>query len=684
MNLFMTDKKIIKRIEELKDLINEHNYRYYVLNSPIISDSKFDSLFHELQELEAKYPDLITLDSPTQRVGAKPLKSFAQIKHEVPMLSLQNGFNEEDVLAFDKRIHERLDIDLKHDIEYVCEPKFDGLSISLFYKNGFLDYAATRGDGEIGEDVTQNAKTISSIPLKLRGANYPKILEVRGEVYIAKADFLKLNARAFEKGEKIFVNPRNAAAGSLRQLDSNITASRHLQIFCYVVARISPDGNLPNKHSAILGLIKEWGFRVNDEIKILKNIAGCLEYFQIMEKKRQKLPYEIDGVVYKVNDISIQQKLGMVSRAPRWALAHKFPAQEEITQVIDIEFQVGRTGALTPVARLNPVFVGGANISSATLHNIDEVHRKDVRIGDSVVVRRAGDVIPEIASVVLEKRPHNTQPVNLPKYCPVCGSDIVKAEGEVLARCSGGLFCKAQRRESIKHFASKTGMNIEGLGDKLVDQLVNIGLVRNITDLYKLTLKQLAALERMGAKSAANIIAAIEKSKNTTLTKFVYALGIREIGIATARNLVNYFGNLENLIQANEEEFKKISDIGPVAALYLVTFFRQKHNVELIKQLQKLGVRWQEDKPHKLEHQPLFGKAFAITGTLNTMTRDEAIEKLQLLGAEVSSSVSKKTSYVIVGKDPGSKLTKAKELGILTLSEMEFLDLLKRSLRLVV
>lgn len=674
----MMDKHIIKRIEELRALINEHNYRYYVLNSPTISDAKFDALFRELQELETKYPELITLDSPTQRVGAKPLKSFAQIKHEVPMLSLQNGFSAEDILAFDKRIHERLDLELKHEIEYVCEPKFDGLSVSLLYKNGILDYAATRGDGEIGEDVTQNVKTIGSVPLKLRGSHYPKVLEVRGEIYIPKADFVKLNEDALKNGEKVFVNPRNAAAGSLRQLDSSITASRPLQMFCYVVARVSHDYKLPNKHRDILDLIKDWGFRVNDEIKVVKNIEGCLQYFSAMEKKRHKLPYEIDGVVYKINDINVQQELGMVSRAPRWALAHKFPAQEEITQVLDIEFQVGRTGALTPVARLKPVFVGGANVSNATLHNIEEVHRKDVRVGDSVVVRRAGDVIPEVASVILEKRPAHTHSVKLPKNCPICGSEVVKAEGEVFARCSGGLFCKAQRKESIKHFASKTGMDIEGLGDKLVDQLVDAGLVANVTDLYKLTVKQLVDLERMGEKSATNIVEAIEKSKTTSLTKFLYALGIREVGIATARNLANHFGTLEALMHADEQTLQKIPDVGPIGALHITTFFRQKHNVELIKQLQKLGLHWKEGRTHKVEHQPFFGKTFVLTGTLETMTRDEATEKLQTLGATVSSSVSKKTSYVIVGKDAGSKLTKAQELGILVLDEKEFIALLKK------
>jgi len=673
----MTERiNVLKRIEELRNLLDEHNYRYYVLDSPTISDAQFDRLFHELQKLESEHPELITPQSPTQRVGAKPLKIFASIRHEIPMLSLNNGFNKEDVVAFDKRIHERLDLDLFHDIEYVCEPKFDGLSISLFYKQGLLEYAATRGDGEIGENITQNIKTIGSVPLKLRGTKYPEILEVRGEVYIPKADFIKLNELAAKNGEKIFVNPRNAASGSLRQLDPNVTAKRPLQIFCYVVARTSSDYKLPSKHSIILEHIKEWGFRVNDEIKVVKNIEGCLSYYQEMEKKRQKLPYEIDGVVYKVNSIHLQQELGIISRAPRWALAHKFPAQEEMTQVLDIEFQVGRTGALTPVARLKPIFVGGATVSNATLHNIDEVHRKDVRIGDTVVVRRAGDVIPEIALVVLEKRPYHAQKVKLPIHCPVCGSDVVKAEGEVLARCSGGLFCKAQRQESIKHFASKTGMNIEGLGDKLIEQLVELELVKYVTDLYKLTIEQLADLERMGKKSAANIIAAIEQSKETTLAKFLYALGIREIGITTARSLAKNFGSLDALLQASEEVLQKIPDIGPVGALHIVTFFHQNHNLKLIKELQELGVHWKEELHKKMDHLPLAGKIFVLTGTLETLTRDEATEKLQELGATVSSSVSKKTSYVVTGKDAGSKLTKAQELGIEILEEKNFIKML--------
>ena len=672
----MPNTQVAKRAEELRQLLEEYNYHYYVLDHPIISDAQYDKLFYELQKLEADHPDLITPQSPTQRVGAAPLKIFAQIKHEVPMLSLQNGFTENDILAFDKRIHERLNLDISQDVEYICEPKFDGLSISLFYKNGELEYAATRGDGEMGENVTQNIKTIGAVPLKLRGTNYPKDLEVRGEVYIPIADFIKLNELARKNGEKIFVNARNAAAGSLRQLDSSITAKRHLQIFCYAIARTNQDYKLPNKQSEILENIKAWGFRVNNEIAISQNIHECLRYYQRMAKKRHDLPYEIDGVVYKVNSITLQQELGMVSRAPRFALAHKFPAQEEMTEVLAIEFQVGRTGALTPVARLKPVFVGGANISNATLHNIEEVHRKDVRIGDTVIVRRAGDVIPEVALVLLDKRPVHTKIVELPAYCPICGSEVVKAKEEIVARCSGGLFCKAQRKEAIKHFASKPAMNIDGLGDKLIEQLVDTGLIQYVTDLYKLTAKQLADLERMGEKSATNIITAIEQSKQTTLSKFLYALGILGVGIATARLLAKHFGNLDAILETNEEALQKIPDIGPIGALHIFKFFHQPHNLALIKELQTLGVHWREESPVQTSNLPLTGKTFVITGTLETLSRNDATEKLQALGATVTSSISKKTSYLIAGKDPGSKITKAQELGVAILDEKEFLDLL--------
>ncbi len=668
----MISEKTLKHIEKLRSEIREHNYKYYVLNSPSISDAKYDRLFCELQDLEAKYPELITPDSPTQRVGAEPLKQFQQVKHEVPMLSLQNAFKENELQAFGKRIKDKLKI--KKSIEYVCEPKFDGVSVSLLYENGILVRGATRGDGNVGEDVTQNVRTIASIPLRLRSQDYPHILEVRGEIYIPKRDFEKYNQLALEAGEKVFVNPRNAAAGSLRQLDPNITAKRPLQIYCYTIVRID-NGKMPQEQADILKLLKKWGFRVNSEIKGVSGIDGCLAYYRKMQHKRNALSYEIDGVVYKVNDLNFQAKLGIVSRAPRWAIAHKFPAQEELTKVIDVEFQVGRTGALTPVARLKPVFVGGATVSNATLHNIDEIKRKDIRIGDTVVVRRAGDVIPEVVSAVLDQRPKNAKAVLLPTLCPVCKSEVVKAEGEVVARCSGGLFCKAQRKESIKHFASKTAVDIEGLGDKVVEQLIDEGLVDHVTDLYTLTVDKIADLERMGKKSAQNLINAIAKSKNTSLTRFLYALGIREVGITTARNLANYFGNLDDLMHADEEALQNISDIGPVAALYIATFFRQKHNLELIAKLRKLGVHWQEGETKK--PQVLAGKTFVLTGSLETMTRDQAAEKLRDLGAKVSSSVSKQTSYVVAGKEPGTKFIKAKQLGIKIINEQKLFEMLK-------
>jgi len=667
----MVSKQILRRVEKLRSVIRKHNYKYYILDSPTISDAEYDHLFRELQELEAQYPELITPDSPTQRIGAEPLKEFAPVKHKVSMLSLQNVFSENELRAFDKRVKDRLHV--KHDIEYMCEPKFDGVSVSLLYEDGVLVRAATRGDGAVGEDITQNARTIASIPLKLHGQKYPRILEVRGEVYIPKADFEKYNKLALKAGEKVFVNPRNAASGSLRQLDPNITAKRPLQIFCYSIVAME-NGKLPAKHNTVFELLKNWGFRVNSKIKVVQGVEGCLDYYHKMDKKRNELPYEIDGVVYKVNDINAQHKLGIISRAPRWAIAHKFAAQEELTQIIAVEFQVGRTGALTPVARLKPVFVGGATVSNATLHNIDEIQRKDIRIGDTVVVRRAGDVIPEVVSVILDRRPRVSKIVDLPEQCPVCKSDVVKAEGEVVARCSGGLFCSAQRKESIRHFASKGAMDIEGLGSKIVEQLVAKGLVKNVADLYTLTVDQIANLERMAEKSAQNLISAIEKSKKTTLTKFLYALGIREVGIATARSLADYFGNLDDLIKADVETLQNIPDIGPVAALHIITFFKQHHNRELISKLRQLGVHWPEGEIKR--KQVLLGKSFVLTGTLESMTREETRERLQELGAKVSSSVSQHTSYVVVGKDPGSKFSKAKELGIKILNEKEFLKLL--------
>lgn len=664
--------EVIKRVQEIRELIAEHNYSYYALNSPTISDAEYDRLFHELQTLEDSYPELITADSPTQRVGAEPLKEFAKIPHKVPMLSLQNVFTEQELQAFTKRVQDRLQIAAA--IEYVCEPKFDGVSVTLFYRDGILEYAATRGDGVIGEDITQNVRTIRAIPLKIRAKSIPKLLEVRGEIYISKAEFTKFNEQAERSGEKTFVNPRNAAAGSLRQLDPKITALRPLNVFCYAVASLEGE-KWPVKHSEILKQLKKWGFRVNPEIKVVKGVKGCLHYYTAMQNSRNSLPYEIDGVVYKVNELNFQHKLGTVARAPRWAVAHKFPAQEETTQVLNIEFQVGRTGALTPVARLKPVFVGGVTVSNATLHNIEEVARKDVRVGDTVVVRRAGDVIPEVVMVIKERRLAGTTPVLLPKKCPVCKAEVLKPEGEVVARCSGGLFCMAQRKESIKHYASKGALNIEGLGDKLVEQLVEQKLITYVTDLYKLSEKQLAALERMGEKSAQNLLKAIVKSKHTTLAKFIYGLGIKEVGSATARNLVKNFIALDKLMAASVEELQEISDIGPIVALNIATFFKQQHNLELITELRSLGVTWSE-KITVPQSQPLQNKTFILTGTLSTMTRDEAKVKLEILGAKVTSAVSKNSSYVVVGKNPGSKLAKAQELGVKILSEEEFLQLL--------
>lgn len=667
-------ENILQEAKKLRDQINDHNYRYYVLDNPIISDSEYDALFNKLKKLEMDHPEIVTIDSPTQRVGATPLKEFKQVEHTIPMLSLENAFTEEDALAFDQRIRDRLNH--SDSVEYVVEPKLDGLAVSIRYENGLLVRASTRGDGTIGEDITENIRTIHSIPLHLRGKDYPQVLEVRGEVYMPKAGFEKLNKEAEKKGEKIFVNPRNAAAGSLRQLDPRITAQRPLAIFCYGVGVVS-DKHLPNKHSEILQKLKNWGMVVNTEIKVVNGIEECMKYYRHINDLRQRLPYEIDGVVYKVNRIDLQDKLGFVSRAPRWALAHKFAAEEVSTVIEGVEFQVGRTGALTPVARLKPVFVGGATVSNATLHNMDEVHRKDIHIGDTVMVRRAGDVIPEVVVVVKQKRPAHVKKIQLPKNCPICHSTIDHVEGEAIARCSGGLFCPAQRKEAIKHFASRRAMNIEGLGDKLVDHLVDGKLVAFVSDLYSLTLNQLADLERMGEKSAQNILDELEKSKMTTLPRFLYALGIREVGEATAKQLAVYFGDLPDLMSATEEDLQSVSDIGPVVAKHIVTFFEEKHNRDIIQKLIKMGVHW--DKVKQVKQSPLRGKIFVLTGTLKSLSRDEAKDKLENLGAKVSGSVSSRTNYVVVGEEAGTKLKKAKELGIAILEEKDFLKLLDNS-----
>lgn len=675
-----TEVDIAERVETLRKMLHEHNYRYHVLDNPSIPDAEYDKLFQELMSLEAEYPALQRLDSPTLRVGATPLKLFPEVKHTLPMLSLDNAFSEQSVRDFDTRIRERLeaaDLKLADDLAYTCEPKIDGLAVSLLYENGIFVQGATRGDGTTGEQITENLRTVSAIPLALRqtkeGKPFPALLEVRGEVYMSKAAFVALNQAAEKKGEKVFANPRNAAAGSIRQLNSQITAERALGFFAYALAR--PEIKVTT-HSQHLNQLKEWGFPISPEVRVVKGVAGCLEYYAGMQTKRAELPYEIDGVVYKVDSLDLQEKLGFVSRAPRWAIAHKFPAEEMLTEVLDVEFQVGRTGALTPVARLKPVLVGGVTVSNATLHNMDEIKRKDIRVHDVVVVRRAGDVIPEVVSVINDQRPLHAKPVSLPKRCPVCGSDIEKLEGEAIARCTGGLGCVAQSIESIRHFASRRAMNIEGLGDKIVTLLVDVGLVTSVADLYDLKLEDLSSLERMGEKSATNLIQAIQKSKNTTFSKFLYALGIREVGETTARSLSTHFDDCKSIQKASEQSLQEIPDIGPVVAAHIHTFFKQAHNLEVIQRLLKAGITWAHNAPKKTTaSKKLLGKTFVLTGTLNTLTREDAKEKLLALGATVSESVSKKTSFVVVGDNQGSKLTKAESLGVSIITETELLKL---------
>lgn len=667
----MSDKTAAKqRINSLRQEIDEHNYRYYILDAPNIPDAEYDRLLRELQNLETQYPDLLSPDSPTQRVGAIPAKEFSQVQHSVPMLSLENAFSEEEVRAFDKRVRERLDSNIR--IIYTCEPKLDGLAVSLLYEKGHFVRAATRGDGMTGEDITRNVRTIKMVPLQLRGSDYPVSLEVRGEIFMPKQGFIDLNKRQEERGEKVFANPRNAAAGSVRQLDSRITATRPLAIYFYGVGDVQ-QGQLPRTHSAILKALQNWGLRVNPEIKTVQGIDACLEYYTSINQKRAQLAYQIDGVVYKVDALTQQEDLGFVSRAPRWAVAHKFPAEEELTVINAVEFQVGRTGSLTPVARLEPVFVGGATVSNATLHNMDEIERKDIRVGDTVIVRRAGDVIPEVASVVLERRKSDAKRVHLPKHCPVCGSDVIKPEGEAAARCSGGLYCAAQRKEGIKHFASRKAMDIEGLGDKLVELFVEQGLIHDVADLYQLQREQIADLERMGEKSADNLIQAITKSKTTTLPRFLYALGIREVGEATALNLAQHFGTLPALMAADIETLQTVTDVGPVVASHIHAFFQQAHNLEVLEKLLKAGIHWPEIKVADVSERPLANQTFVLTGSLKQMTREQATEVLQGLGAKVSGSVSKKTTYVVAGAEAGSKLQKAQELEVPVMDEAEFL-----------
>ncbi|MEL0587126.1 MAG: NAD-dependent DNA ligase LigA [Candidatus Thiodiazotropha sp. (ex. Lucinoma kazani)] len=668
---------VVERIETLRNEINYHSRQYYVFDEPVIPDTEYDRLFRELQNLEAEFPQFIIADSPTQRVGDTPLVGFNEVSHSLPMLSLDNAFEEDEMGEFERRIRDRLKLDGGEKISYLAEPKLDGLAVNLRYEQGRLVLGATRGDGSRGEDVTSNVRTINAVPLKLQGNDWPPILEVRGEVFMPREGFEALNKHARELGEKSFVNPRNAAAGSLRQLDPRLTAKRPLSFYTYGFGEVAP-APIASTQSQSIYRLRYWGLPISPLQEVVTGIQECINYYRQIVQQRDTLPYDIDGVVFKVDDLNRQQQLGFVSRAPRWAIAYKFPAQEEMTQVESIEFQVGRTGAITPVARLNPVFVGGVTVSNATLHNMDEVMRKDVRPGDTVVVRRAGDVIPEVVNVVLAKRKDGVDPIILPTLCPVCSSEITKSEGEAVARCSGGLFCPAQRKEAIKHFASRKAMDIEGLGDKLVDQLVEQGLVDNPAELFQLTLEQLSGLERMAEKSAQNLLDALEKSKLTTLAHFLFSLGIREVGEATAQSLANQFITLDALQQADEEHLQETPDVGPIVAAHTVSFFRQAHNREVIEQLLEAGVRWPEIEPQAADQQPLLGKTIVITGTLSR-SRDLIKQELQMLGAKITGSISKKTDYLIAGEEAGSKLAKAEQLGVKILDEAALHTLLESS-----
>ena len=668
--------KVEKQLESLREKLRYHAYQYYVLDDPDVPDAEYDRLYKQLLTLEDKHPELITSDSPSQRVGSKPLAAFDQIQHQMPMLSLDNVFNEDDLGAFNQRLLDRLK--REDEIEFTAEPKLDGLAISIRYEKGELMYAATRGDGSTGENVTQNIRTMKSVPLRLLGNKFPDVLEVRGEVFMPKAGFEKLNQLARKNDEKEFANPRNAAAGSLRQLDPNITARRPLSIYCYSTGVVE-GGELADTHYDILQQLKSFGLPVCDEIKHVTGIKACMAYYEDISNRREQLSYDIDGIVYKVNSIALQKRLGFVARAPRWAIAHKFPAQEEVSKIIEIDFQVGRTGAITPVARLEPVFVGGVTVSNATLHNMDEIRRKDVRVGDQVIVRRAGDVIPEVVRVVPGSRKKSLKKIQMLTHCPVCQSAIEQVEGEAVARCTGGLFCKAQRSEAIKHFASRKAMDVDGLGDKLVEQLVTEKLISTPADLYHLNIESLSSLERMGEKSAANLIDALDKSKRPALARFIYALGIREVGVTTALNLANAFYTLEKVQSASFEELVEVPDIGPIVAQHIINFFEQDHNLDVINQLLATGIIIKEAMPPdltELNNSEFAGKTLVITGTLPTMSRDEAKDKLIAAGAKVTGSVSAKTDYLLAGDKAGSKLTKAEKLGVQVIDEAAMLELL--------
>ena len=660
------------QIDNLRKTLRQYEYEYHVLDNPTVPDSEYDRLFHQLKALELEHPEFLTSDSPTQRVGAKPLSGFSQIRHEIPMLSLDNAFSDEEFNAFVKRIEDRL-IVLPKPLTFCCEPKLDGLAVSILYVNGILTQAATRGDGTTGEDITANIRTIRNIPLQLLTDNPPARLEVRGEVFMPHTGFERLNEYALEHGEKTFANPRNAAAGSLRQLDPNITSKRPLVLNAYGIG-IAEGVELPNTHYARLQWLKSIGIPVNPEIRLCNGTNEVLDFYRDIQNKRSSLGYDIDGTVLKINDIALQNELGFISKAPRWAIAYKFPAQEELTVLNDVEFQVGRTGAITPVAKLEPVFVAGVTVSNATLHNGDEIERLNIAIGDTVVIRRAGDVIPQIISVLHERRPDNAKPIIFPTNCPVCDSQIIRIEGEAVARCTGGLFCAAQRKEALKHFVSRKAMDIDGVGGKLIEQLVDRELIHTPADLFKLDLTTLTRLERMGAKSAENALNSLEKAKSTTLARFIFALGIRDVGEATALNLANHFKTLDELKAADLDQLQQVPDVGEVVANRIFVFWRETHNVAVVDDLIAQGIHWETVEVKEASENLFKDKTVVLTGTLTQMGRNEAKSLLQQLGAKVSGSVSSKTDFVIAGDSAGSKLAKAQELNITVLTEEEFLE----------
>ncbi|WP_335988824.1 NAD-dependent DNA ligase LigA [Pseudoalteromonas sp. CH_XMU1449-3] len=664
---------IFEQISQLRAQLEEHNHNYYVLDAPSIPDAEYDRLMRELSALEQANPEFQSPDSPSQKVGGAALDKFEQVTHQVPMLSLDNAFSEEEFAAFNRRIKERL-MD-NNELTFCCEPKLDGLAVSIIYRDGVLVQAATRGDGMVGENITQNVKTIRNVPLKLRGDDFPAELEVRGEVFMDSAGFAKLNSEAEKRGDKVFVNPRNAAAGSLRQLDSKVTAKRPLMFYAYSTGLVA-DGQLPEDHYQQLAKLTDWGLPLCPETKLVEGQQAALDYYQDILTRRSSLAYEIDGVVIKVNDKKLQERLGFVARAPRWAIAFKFPAQEEITKLLDVEFQVGRTGAITPVARLEPVFVGGVTVSNATLHNGDEIARLGVKIGDTVIIRRAGDVIPQITQVVLERRPDDAKDIEFPATCPICDSHVERIEGEAVARCTGGLVCQAQRKQAIKHFASRKALDVDGLGDKIVDQLVDRELIKTPADLFILKQGHFESLERMGPKSAKNLVNALQDAKQTTLAKFLYSLGIREVGEATAQNLANHFLTLEKITQASVDALTEVSDVGEIVAKHVRGFFSEEHNMAVVNALVEQGIHWPELTAPSADAQPLAGLTYVLTGTLSELNRNDAKARLQALGAKVSGSVSAKTDALIAGEKAGSKLTKAQDLGIDVLTEADLIALL--------